>query len=366
MSSCRVFARKNFHNLVFILLYGLCGGLFYRLREANWTSIDSFYFCMTTMSTVGCKQAAARAPGYPPVAPPPRALLILSSSPCVWTDGDFSPGSADSRIFTVFFILVGVCGAFPALASMLSVVVDPTTSGGREALERIFPPKRIDIDGDGECDYVLPCHWTIYYTKNLLPSVLLNVLVQLVSAVFFMMLEPAWTFGDAFYHCIITATTVGYGDVRITTQGGRLWGGFQILVSVVLLGELISTTGKLQKAREAHLQKNAQLEARLDEQLVPRLMARVDELRPPSASHGAEALLAEQGLTELEFVLANLIELEMVSSTAMSSPDPHPPPDDPVVGSVCLFVVRCAGERGRHAPICQELPRDGRGRQRPP
>ena len=52
--SCMTFVRENVHSLIFILLYGLCGGLFYRLREADWTTIDSFYFCMTTMSTVGC------------------------------------------------------------------------------------------------------------------------------------------------------------------------------------------------------------------------------------------------------------------------------------------------------------------------
>ena len=233
-------------------------------------------------------------------------------------DGDFSPGSTESRIFTIFFILIGVGGAFPALGSLLSIIVDPTTAGGREALEKLFPQKRIDIDGDGTCDYVVPSHWAAYYAKNLLPSFTLNLLVQLVSAVFFMILEPAWTFGDAFYHCIITATTVGYGDVTITTQGGRLWAGFQILISVVLLGELISTISTLQKARESHLKRSEQLQARLDEQLVPRLMARVTELRPPTAAHAntatADRLLAEQGLTELEYVLANLIELEMVSA----------------------------------------------------
>ena len=31
--SCMTFVRDNVHSLIFILLYGLCGGLFYRLRE---------------------------------------------------------------------------------------------------------------------------------------------------------------------------------------------------------------------------------------------------------------------------------------------------------------------------------------------
>ena len=125
----------------------------------------------------------------------------------------------------------------------------------------------------------------------------------------FVMLEPGWTFGDALYHCVITATTVGYGDMSITTQGGRLWAGFQIFISVVLVGEFITTIGDLQKAREEQLKKAAQLANRLDEQLVPRLMERVTELRPPHARVSA----SEEGLNELEFVLANLIELQIVS-----------------------------------------------------
>ena len=48
-------------------------------------------------------------------------------------------------------------------------------------------------------------------------------------------------FGTAFYHCVVTATTVGYGDVALTTQAARAWASFHILVSVswrTLSGEI--------------------------------------------------------------------------------------------------------------------------------
>ena len=48
----------------------------------------------------------------------------------------------------------------------------------------------------------------IFYAKNLLPSVLLNLLVQLMSAGVFCALESSWSYSDAFYHCVVTASTV--------------------------------------------------------------------------------------------------------------------------------------------------------------
>ena len=56
-------------------------------------------------------------------------------------------------------------------------------------------------------------------------------------------------YGTALYHCIVTATTVGFGDVDNTTQVGRLWGCFHILISVAMLGELISTFDNLRSQR---------------------------------------------------------------------------------------------------------------------
>ena len=47
--------------------------------------------------------------------------------------------------------------------------------------------------------------------------------------------------GDAIYHCLVTATTVGYGDVSIQHDGGRMWAFFHIVISVSLLAAIVST-----------------------------------------------------------------------------------------------------------------------------
>ena len=168
-----------------------------------WTLIDAIYFSMATMSTVGY--------------------------------GDFSPTPGPMRAFVVLMILVGIGVVFPAVAGCVAGLFMPLTAKGRAFLDWIFPPAYLDIDEDGGQDYAVPASVPIYYTKTLLPSLLLTTSVQLVSAAIFLALEPEWTFGDAMYHCIVTVTTVGYGDQYLATQGGRLFSSFHMLIGVCLL-----------------------------------------------------------------------------------------------------------------------------------
>ena len=45
-------------------------------------------------------------------------------------------------------------------------------------------------------------------------------------------LLPEVNFATALYHCFITATTVGYGDAKLTTQSAKLFACVHIVVSV--------------------------------------------------------------------------------------------------------------------------------------
>jgi len=255
------------------ILYFVCFVFAYRELEEGWTYIDCLYFMSATMSTVGY--------------------------------GDFSPSTSLSRVVTVFAILVGILYAFPTLGNALLAVTLPITRKGRAVLEAAYPQQKVDLDGDGAIEFTIPRHWTIYYSKNLLPSVLLNLVIQMISAAIFVTVEPGWTYGVAMYHCLVTATTVGYGDVAITTQDGRLWAVVQMLASVVLLAEMISTFGTLQAERASTLKRIAQLQRRIDLGMYDKLMQRAREMRPLLKRDG-------RGLTELEYVLAMAIELDMI------------------------------------------------------
>ena len=171
-----------------LLIYTIGGLLMYRMleKESDWTYIDCFYFVSATMSTVGY--------------------------------GDLSPSTEVSRWFTIFMIVIGISVVFPYIGTVLLRVTSPITAKGREVLERMFPQKTIDIDGDGESDYKIPRHPVIYYSKNLLPSFALTLLVQFISAAIFCALERSWSYSDAFYHCIVTATTVGIWPMPVSVR----------------------------------------------------------------------------------------------------------------------------------------------------
>ena len=172
--------------LVFFGVYSAVGILVYQALEPDWSAIDAFYFCMMTMSTVGY--------------------------------GDISPSTDWSRGFTLAMIFIGIIFVFTAVSNAIGHFSGPITNKGRELMEELFPQVGVDLSGNGQIDYYKPRPPAIYYAKNLLPSLLLSLIVQLIFSAFFTLvtgdstatppIEP-WSFGIAFYHCLVTATTVG-------------------------------------------------------------------------------------------------------------------------------------------------------------
>jgi len=257
----------------FLVVYLLIATSSYSALE-DWQTVDSLYFGLVTMSTVGY--------------------------------GDLSPSSQGARAFTIFMIFAGLL-VFAKVATAFGTVLRPYSEFGRALLERAWPEQGMDIDGNGEIDFKIPRHPVIYYFKGLLPSLVANIFVQAISAIVFVAIEPNWTYGNAVYHCIVTATTVGYGDITIETDGGRLWACFQVLFSVVLLAELITSIDDLRTERAKLLMEVRTLSLKADGDLMHKVAAQVSELRVKNKS------TKEHGLTESEFALSMLIELQIVS-----------------------------------------------------
>ena len=234
----------------------------------DWTVIDALYFTMATISTVGY--------------------------------GDLSPlvddnGEATMLIFTVMYIVVGIVFIFPRLVSAVSLFTDPFFRWCRERFDHAFPPMMIDIDGDGDADYKVPPGAAFYYAKGLLVPGIFFVASQLLCAGIFTAVEPDMPYGTALYHCIVTATTVGYGDVTIATQGGRLFACAHILISVSLLAAIISDADGLRAQRKVDLQRGRQFLGRLNVDMILSLDDDGD------------------GVDRFEFVIGMLLRLEMVT-----------------------------------------------------
>ena len=110
----------------------------------------------------------------------------------------------------------------------------------------------------------MPRRPLIYYSKSLIGPFTFIIIIQIIFASIFTIIETSWSFGDAFYHCIVTATTVGYGDVTILTESGRVFAFVHIVISVSLLAALIGDVGELAEERKSSLHKLSLLKGRLD------------------------------------------------------------------------------------------------------
>ena len=193
------------------------------------SAIDSVYFCITTISTVGY--------------------------------GDFSPdGQPALQVFTVFFIL-GSLSIFYLLSSLTTRALEKIRQGVLSMVDRFdrashvagrsrgFSGMGVDLTGDGKTDFVKPPTAWVYWLQESATPILVILVWQLISAAIFSNLVPDLTFGRAFYHCMVTATTVGYGDVRLTTQNSRLFAIIHITVGCSWLASTVGLIDDLRRVR---------------------------------------------------------------------------------------------------------------------
>lgn len=162
---------------------------------------------------------------------------------------------------------------FGQLAAFAIWLIHPLSSGLRNWAEKRFPPKKeslVDIDGDGTPDYAIPPGPFVYYLKGLIAPITVVLLVQLIWAAVFCELE-GWDYGSAVYHCFITATTVGFGDVTIVTDGGKMWAFFHIFLSVALMATVITDVGELRSKRAQLLKRMLLMKASLDLEMMKSL-----------------------------------------------------------------------------------------------
>ena len=119
----------------------------------------------------------------------------------------------------------------------------------------------------------------------------------------------SWTYADAIYHCIVTGTTVGYGDVRIATQRGRLFAAFHMVLSVAMVSDLLSNIGTVAAERGRILEKYYILQMQLDKRsLYKRLMERSKNMFPEK-QHEDKGMTS---MTKYEFVMLMVTELGIV------------------------------------------------------
>jgi len=241
----------------------------------HWDVADAIYFATVTMTTVG----------YGDLKPGP-------------------PNKLENQLVTVLLLIFGVIAVFTSIAQALAPAYNRLEfiffRISESCVHFILPGNKhdsglVDLDGDGLADYEEPPPALLYYSKGVSSWIFTWILSQLIFASIYMAMEPSWNFWDSLYLCLVTATTVGYGDVHVSDHAGvKLYASIHIIYSVSSLAALINTVQVLYSERMIQQRKSALLHRQLDMDLIESL----DK--------------DNNGLDKLEFVVGMLTKLEIL------------------------------------------------------
>jgi len=71
------------------------------------------------------------------------------------------------------------------------------------------------------------------------------MVLLLVTGTIFYVLEESWSIVDALYFCVMTMSTIGYGDLTPTSDISKV---FTIVYSLITIGVFVGVASKLAQA----------------------------------------------------------------------------------------------------------------------
>lgn len=191
-----------------------------------------------------------------------EALYIMAQIITTVGYGDQTPVCPGGMLFTCVYILVAVVVLTSLLSALTEVVVKRQQHVMEIAIKKSFgikasssTPKsrgpRFRTDSSLERNVDLPRGWA-----NLLLNFGIWSLCVVLGAMF-MFFHPGELPDEegrgkmikSFYFSIITLTTVGFGDITPTTQGGKLFCAFWMLFGVAAFANFVSSFSAVFMAR---------------------------------------------------------------------------------------------------------------------
>lgn len=182
--------------IIVIVYFGFGIGMFCQIE--GWSFVDSFYFCVVTITTVGY--------------------------------GDLMPSHDSSKWFSCFFVIFGVGLVGGALGILGGYLLDQQDAAEKALMKAVGA----DDDDDSNDFIQSPA------VKSMINAFGVLVFTIFVGVFVYMGFDDL-TFVDAFYMSCITVTTVGYGDFSPTKEGGRIVAIFWILFSVVAVARAMGS-----------------------------------------------------------------------------------------------------------------------------
>uniref|UniRef100_A0A7S3L9A2 Potassium channel domain-containing protein n=1 Tax=Amphora coffeiformis TaxID=265554 RepID=A0A7S3L9A2_9STRA len=279
----------------------------------QWSIIDSMYFAVVTFTTIGY--------------------------------GDFSPSTTGGRLFCVLFALGGVAVLAIALGVVGHKIVETQVSSITKAeakfvddMAKTFQKKltasqrqkayakRSSSGGSGssfsylnEVDQIgysirrrakaikSPWHstwdWMKKFAKML--GTYVPALTPLFLGAFYIGHFEKWNWSDVIYYCVVTTTSIGYGDLTPIREDTRLFAVIYIPLAVGAMGHFLGTIATF--IVEQRTQKT--------NEILWKHELTIDDLRSMSSSDGT--------VTELDFVVFMLKAMKKVDDDLIDAIREH-------------------------------------------
>eukprot|EP00978_Attheya_sp_CCMP212_P023386 scaffold71562_cov60-Attheya_sp.AAC.2 len=237
---------------LYIFVYLLLAVVAYHWIFEDWSIVDSIYFAVVMFTTIGY--------------------------------GDMSPSTQASQLFTIFFALYGIVILGLFLGIMGEVLVEAQQGAVKAVRERA--QKRMmemfshendasagarasaileseDDDTVKEEEENVENHLCIDIHKALVRMA--PILSSVVVAALLIGHAEGWTIITSLYYCVITSTTVGFGDEAPQKEWVRIVAIFFMPVAVAVFGEVLGRIAQIymdrstQQAEKQFLQRELTL-----------------------------------------------------------------------------------------------------------
>lgn len=193
---------------VFVLLVGYLGAgtlcfflIMHQIKGEKTNGVlDSIYFCIVTMTTVGY--------------------------------GDLVPHSTLAKLLACVYVFFGMA----LVGLILGKAADYLVEKQQLLLVKAIHNYENASAGSGSAAEVLKDVETHKVKYKLVTTALILLVLIIVGLVFLSFIEDL-KFVDALYCVCSTITTLGYGDMSFSTRGGRLFAVFWILSGTICLAQ---------------------------------------------------------------------------------------------------------------------------------
>jgi len=189
--------------ILLVCIFFVSNLFIWKALEDDWSYIDCFYFICVTLTTIGF--------------------------------GDFVPSDDNSRIYCVFFIMVGLGGIMGVLAQYFDNMVTYLENrlAGRLRSDALAESRKHNLEGEkAEADD--------YWARNIKIVFSLGLILLAIGLGVVVVCEwNEWTFIAGLYWTVTTAMTIGYGDLKVSGDHHKLFTAFYCLWSTLCIASAL-------------------------------------------------------------------------------------------------------------------------------